>query len=513
MAEPNPTEAASVWAARFARLAMALSVLMLLLFLYTALRRLRYPFELDRMESAMMTSVWRLAHGQPLYTRPSLDWTPFLYAPLFFYASLAFSKIVGLSYAALRGVSLLATLGTIVVLYLHVLRETRDRTAALCAAGVYLSLYSWCLGWYDIGRVDSLSVFFFVLALYCMRFAPTPIAAVVWVLAFQTKQGFLPIGLLVFLAYWRTPKRMVLNMALYAVLAFASIRLMQHTSGGWYDYYVFGTVKQLAASRRIAILYLPFDLLKPLGIAAMLCVLAVLLRPVRWMQATGFFYAWITVLIVGSIGFARAHDGSNLNTVMPVYAWMAVLLGLALARLMTLETSPVLACLVWLMVIAQMAQHLYRPVQFDPGADTLARREAFLDILRATPGDVWLTNHSYDSVMAGKAPHAEMDALDAALDTDPALAADVRATIAQRHFTAIFLDRVPDSYSPHWLFNEGPFAETYGRETLAPMSRVDTSADQPALVYLPCDVPASTLEQLQLTGSFARQGVCPSGAR
>jgi len=513
MAQRNPTEAAAIWAARFARIAMTLSGLMLLLFVYTALRRLRYPFELDRMESAMMTSVWRLAHGQPLYARPSLDWTPFLYAPLFFYASLAFSKTVGLGYAALRAVSLLATLGTVVVLYLHVWRETHHRAAAICAAGVYLSLYSWCLGWYDIGRVDSLSVFFFVLALYCMRFAPTPIAAIVWVLAFQTKQGFLPIGLLVFLAYWRTPKRMALNMGIYVVLAFASIQWMQHVSGGWYSYYVFGTVKQLAASKRMALLYLPFDLLQPLAIAVMLCLLAVLLRPVRWMQSTGLFYAWITVLMVGSIGFARAHDGSNLNTVMPVYVWMALLLGVALARLALLDAAPVFACLVWLMVIAQMAAHLYRPVQFVPDAYTLAQRQGFIQLLRNTPGDVWLTNHSYDSVMAEKAPHAEMDALDAALDTDPALAADVRSTLAQRHFTAIFLDRVPESYSPHWLFNAAPFAETYRKQMLAPMSQVDTTTDQPAFAYLPCDAPESTLEQLHLQGSFARQGQCLPGAR
>ena len=47
------------------------------MFLAVALKRLHYPFELDRMESAMMTTVWRVVHGMPVYVRPSLEWAPF----------------------------------------------------------------------------------------------------------------------------------------------------------------------------------------------------------------------------------------------------------------------------------------------------------------------------------------------------------------------------------------------------------------------------------------------------
>ncbi len=74
---------------------VAISALALLLFLLTALKRLRYPFELDRMESAMMTTVWRVAHGMPIYVRPSLEWAPFLYSPLFFYLSAAVTRLHG----------------------------------------------------------------------------------------------------------------------------------------------------------------------------------------------------------------------------------------------------------------------------------------------------------------------------------------------------------------------------------------------------------------------------------
>src|SRR5580704_3638324 len=90
----------------FRRAACLLSVFFVLLFLYVALRRLHYPFELDRMESGMMTSVWRIAHGSPLYSAPSMEWVPFLYAPAFFYLSAALSRVTGLGYSTLRLVSI-----------------------------------------------------------------------------------------------------------------------------------------------------------------------------------------------------------------------------------------------------------------------------------------------------------------------------------------------------------------------------------------------------------------------
>ncbi|HEY5055295.1 MAG TPA: hypothetical protein VII58_03995, partial [Acidobacteriaceae bacterium] len=165
-------------------LACVLSAFFVLLFLFVALRRLHYPFELDRMESGVMTSVWRIRQGYPLYSAPTLEWVPFLYAPLYFYLSAALSHITGLDYSTLRLISILSTLGTFATIYLFVYRETRRFAAALLAVGLFASLYDFCLGWYDIGRVDALSVFFFLLAIYATRWANPLLAAAIWLLAF-----------------------------------------------------------------------------------------------------------------------------------------------------------------------------------------------------------------------------------------------------------------------------------------------------------------------------------------
>ena len=62
-----------------------LSLAFLLLFLYTALRRMRYPFELEWIESGVLVSVRRIAQGRGLYGAPSINFVPFLYSPLYLY--------------------------------------------------------------------------------------------------------------------------------------------------------------------------------------------------------------------------------------------------------------------------------------------------------------------------------------------------------------------------------------------------------------------------------------------
>ena len=124
----------------------------------------------------MVTSVWRVAHGYPLYTKPTLDFVPYLYAPLYFYLAAALTKVVGAGYASLRLVSILGTLGTFGVIYALIHGETRSRLAGLAGAGLYAACYYPLQGWFDIGRVDALFMFLFLLAIYCTRRAPILLA-------------------------------------------------------------------------------------------------------------------------------------------------------------------------------------------------------------------------------------------------------------------------------------------------------------------------------------------------
>jgi hypothetical protein len=505
------------------RAACLLSALFVLLFLYVSLRRLHYPFELDRMESGMMTSVWRIVHGNQLYSAPSMEWVPFLYAPLFFYLSAALSHITDLGYGTLRLVSTLATLGSFAVIYAIVFRETRRHTAALIAVGLFACLYDFCLGWYDIGRVDSLSVFLFLLGIYATRWANPIIAACVWLLAFHTKQTFLPFGILAFVPLWRAPRRMLTGMGAFGITAWLSVRALNHASSGWYSHYAFGTTHELVFVPRNAILFLPLDIVRPLPIIVVLLLVATILRPPNLKSSATAFYGFITILLLGATGFVRAHTGANINAVIPCYAWLAILAGLAIHRILnwlpsssanfTPRNIQLASIALWLALCTQLTAHVYQPARWIPQSYTLAYRNAVLDAVRSTPGDVWLVNHSYEGILAGKPVHPEMDALDAVLGLPyPPTVAEFNRLIAERHFAAILTDYAPDSYLPSGTFTNTAFQTSYGLRVAAPGFNQPNVVDQPQFVFLPCADLAQTGIPLLPPGTFQDASYCNASA-
>jgi hypothetical protein len=497
--------------------AVALSVFFVLLFLYVSFKRLRYPFELDRIESGMMTSVWRLRQGYPLYTAPGLTWVPFLYAPLFFYLSAALSKVMGLSYAPLRMVSILSTLGTLGAIGTMVWKETGRLAAAIVAIGLFASLYLFVLGWFDVGRVDSLSVFLFLLAVLATRRAHPLVAAVFWLLAFQSKQTFLPLGLAVFVVEWQRPRRMLMGMVAFGAMAWGSVAWLNHVTNHWYSFYAFGTPIGLRWDPRVAAMFPMADLLAPWPIAAVLILAAAVLTPMHWRKREGSFFAIVTALLVGAVWFVRAHVGANVNAVLPLYAWIAILTGVAMHRLLTLwetrsesETVPQVwtaPALLWLALTVQLAAHMYRPGELVPAAGELAVRQDFLSSLRATPGDVWLANHSYDGILAGKPMHAEMDAYDAVLGRPYAPAvAEFDRQIAAQQFSAVVLDAAPAAYAPVGIFTSAPFADVYRArsEVIGTGSR-----DHLRFVLFPCDFNGPQEGLLDTRLGFVDRSLCP----
>ena len=492
-----------------------LSALFVLLFLYIALRRMRYPYELDRMESGMLTSVWRIRHGFPLYSAPSLDWAPFLYAPLFFYVSAGVSKLVGISFGTLRLVSTLATVGSFGLIFLLVWTETKRFAAAALAVGLFASIYPIVVAWFDVGRVDSLSTFFFLAALYATRRLNPCFAALLWLFAFLTKQTFLPLGLAVFLIDWQRPRRMLLGMFTFLLTAGASVFWLNHVSHGWFSFYAFGTPGVLGWSSRTALMF-PFnDLLEPWPIAAALIVIAAGWTGLRWRERDGSYLLIVSALLTGAVWFVRAHAGANLNALIPLYAWMTVLVGIAMDRLLRLVSGQAtlshhaarLSALLWLLAVLQLAAHLYRPAEVPRG--NAAARQRFLTALKATPGDVWVVDHSYDNILVGKPVHADMDALDAVLGRgyQPALK-QFAQSVGGGHFAAVVLDRAPEAYKPDGLFTLPPFSQRYGVRSVAPGYG---DPDQPSFVFTPCNTeigPANGLTN-QATGFVDRSSCSP----
>ena len=503
----------------------ALSLLFLLLFLYVALRRMHYPFEIERMESGMLTSVWWIRNGHPLYGAPTMTFVPFLYGPVFLYVSALVSRWTGIGYGATRLVSTLSTLGSCAVLYAFVWKETQRHLPAVSAAGLFLSMYSLLAGWYDLGRVDSLSVFCFLLALFATRFSHPVLAAAVWVLAFQTKQGFLPLPPLLLLFEWRRPRRMLLGIGAYLVMALASVVWLDRHFHGWYSFYVFGTAARLAWVWRQAVLYLPNDLFGVVGIALCFAGVALLVGPVEWRGRRVQFYGFTSFFVFALIGFVRGHAGAVLNAVMPAYAWAAVLFGVGLHRVLRWAESlpspwrPRAELAVLLLASAQLFAHIYNPGRWVPSPAALGYRTAFLEELRHAPGDVWVVNHSWDSVLAGKPVHPELDAFDAVVarpvtEQNRAVVDALHRAYADGQFSAVILDHPRSTYERRVGFGSAEFLAHYPLEVMAAGAGEPLQEAQPVLVYAPCSARQTAGDPFQTATQFLNAARCtPAAAR
>jgi hypothetical protein len=491
----------------------ALSALMVVLFIYTALRRLHFAFEYDWIEDGMLASVRHIRAGLPLYSAPSTAFTPYLYTPIYLYVAAAFSRVMVISYAPLRLLSLLSTLGCFATIYALVFRELRRHLAAIVAVGLFAACYPVVQGAFDLGRVDMLYLFFVLLAFYVTRFGNPTLAALLWVCAFQTKQGVLPIALLALCFDWQRPRRILLGVGSFIVLLAGSILWLNHITRGWYDYYVFATAGGFGWSRAQAAHFLTGDLLSVCGIAVLIILAAWLPAPPAGNPMRSRAFAFYTLGSIGMIfftGFLRAHRGANVNSLLPMYAWMAVLFGLALARLFAMleerDSASARAALAVLLMAAsvQILVHLYSPRDFLPTPQEQTERETFEQQLRAIPGEVMVLSHPEDGVLAGKPLFAGSESIGAVLDGGDQARSDAlmqQYGVLSRSGTlsAIVLDmsaeeNLAQRTAGHRIWMPPDFLALYPLSVRAAGAGDARLTSEPRWIYLPCSQQAVALQ-------------------
>ena len=132
-------------------------------------QRLVYPYELDWVEGGMLAAVIEILKGHSLYVEPTISYVPFVYAPLYFYISALVAKIVAPGLLALRLVSVISTLVSLLMIVLIVKGETKSWFWGVVSASLFAGLYPATKYWFDLARVDSLFLMFFLMFLYALR--------------------------------------------------------------------------------------------------------------------------------------------------------------------------------------------------------------------------------------------------------------------------------------------------------------------------------------------------------
>ena len=479
----------------------ALSFGMALCFLLSAAKRLHYPYEFSWIEDGLLMSVTHVLHGQPLYAAPTVHYVPYLYTPIYIWLCAFLAKWTGASYATMHLVSIAGMVGCFAVLYAFVWSETRQHVAAMATVGLFAALYLAVNGSYDRALVDALWVFFVLCAIYASRRLHPLLAAVLWVCAFQTKQGVLPIALLFLLHEWRRPRRVLAGVGAFAALLAASIAWMNHATGGWYRYYVFGMAGGFGFNRHQLVHIIPADLLGAVGIALLMAAAVVVVERPSILSRGFSFYLLGSVGMIGFIGYLRGHRGADTNALIPMYAWSALLFGIALARLCRMleaQRTPAATAAVTVLLLAagvQIGQHYYSPMQFVPDVDERVARDHFENVLRIIPGDVMVVSHPQYALIAGKSEYAGSESSGAVIDAkDTAkgdkLMAEYAALIHSGTLNAVVTDQPSEYYlamARNWMPKDFP--------AYYPVVVTDAGGDmvrflsQPKYIHFPCPQP------------------------
>ena len=214
----------------------------LFIFTFQVLRALAYPYTLNYTEGHV------LALSHYLYTRGSyffdINNYPFIHAiypPVFLFLTSLFFPVAGEKLVVGRLISLVATLGIVLVLYRIFSDRSRRSLISWCLALSFL-MPSYVIEWAALNRVDMLGVFLSLAGMYCyVHFSEQHhffrwLAVPCFILAFYTKQSFFaaPISLTVYLLFYDRREAAKFIPAYYLPLGALFVYFNFLTQGQWY---------------------------------------------------------------------------------------------------------------------------------------------------------------------------------------------------------------------------------------------------------------------------------------
>jgi hypothetical protein len=402
------------WASRAGMfVAASFSVWFVVQFLFVALHRIRYPFELEWMEGGVAQHVERVLAGKPLYVAPSLEFVPYIYNPFYYYVSAAASRVLGQGLFALRAVSFASTLVLFGLLYSLIARDTRSRFAGLVAVGLFAATYPLSGNWLDLARPDALFLVLLLGSVYCVRFAEKPrtlvIGAVLFCLSYFTKQSAGPmLPSLVLYAFVSRGFRGSSWFIGPAIGLLAAVMLVANlVTHGWYLFYTFSLPMTHGVNDLVAEFW-QVEMMQ--RVPVLIVAYAVLLAGVRdeSNRRTWLFYAPLTTSLLLAGYLSRIHNGSFLNDLLPAHLGLSIAAGVVIGtQSKPSEGDTANPRLAWsLVAIVQLSFLVYDSAPLVPRVEDRVAGFALLEKLRALPGDVLLTHRPYLGELAGKASYA-----------------------------------------------------------------------------------------------------------
>jgi hypothetical protein len=435
---------------------VGLVVLYLVLFGLTAAARLARPLEeLTYGESWLLDGARQVARGEGLYApTDQLPLMQIAYMPAYYALLGLLIRVFGDSgYTLGRAVSLVATLVGAGALAWSIRRITARWRFGLLAAGLLLTQNVTLLLWGSLERVDALALALTLVGLALFTEQRPIAAAVVFVLAFFTKQTYVVGPIAAGLALWPCRRELARFGAVFVGGVAVGIAIAMWLTNGWFWWHIVTSNANQPDLDTFAILmgsFLQFN-----GLPVLAALASLLLLPCDPRERVWRFYfvgGLLEVLMVVKLG-------ASSNYWLEVSAATASLLALAAHRLW-LEPSTrlvppiVLAGALLIAVpayqastteLANVAYELLRPpnprylsMVSDAGADPLRVDARLVEEIASEPGPL-LTDNSGLAVAAGKGIEYEFQIFQLLRVEGVWSEAPILDAIAERHFSLVAL--------------------------------------------------------------------------
>jgi hypothetical protein len=245
------------------------------------------------------------------------------------------------------------------------------------------------------------------------------------------------------------------------ILVAAPILLLDRISGGWFTFYLWQVPAGHALIGNAFAEFWLLDILRPLAITVIFGAAYLGLGPRVEARGDRWFYVLAGAGLVFASWAPRVKDGNYANDLLPAYALVALLFGLAVPELrawgrklraalsddhpLHKRAGSLAAVLFWSAITMQFAVLYYRPLEQIPTKADRDAGEMLLASVGQMPGEVWIAHHGHYGVMAGKGTYATAlpiyDVLRCKNERAKKLLMDsVERAFKQRRFAAIITD-------------------------------------------------------------------------
>ncbi len=438
-------------------LLISLAIAYVLIYCCLAVLRMPCGFELEWTEGLILEHIRQILSGHSLYLRPSLQFIPAVYTPGYFYLAALVAKIFGVGFMSIRALSFLASLGCFAMIFLFVKRQTRNNFAGILAMGLFAATYRISGAWFDIARGDSLFLFLVLLAIYFLKFGKSwkmsALSGFCLFLAFFTKQTaifiFLPIML--YCLFWNRKAFLYLLVIGGGLIALSTLYL-NALYKGWYNYYVFNLLSQHPLLYQQIINFWTIDILKSLPLALLMSMIYLFKACGKGKHSGGWFYLSLAMGMMGAAWVCRIHLGGYDNVLMPAYALLAILSGMAINAIgdkiyILKEYQGIkVKTAVYLLLIIQFVMLGYNPGAQIPTPEDARAGETIKKMVGSFTGEVYIFPSGYLTVLAGKKNYAHTQTMaDTILYGKPGpvrdrLINEIKGAIYAKKFMAIITD-------------------------------------------------------------------------